>query len=91
LGIVVFSPQFVSSIPYDAVQKALGLHPDDIVLVTAGVASAGRYTSYERILFEVAYTNIFQKSRIHTVGLFNTRRADTTDVIPVASVRPSTS
>lgn len=77
------SPQFASSILYNAIIKALSLRPDDIILVTAGVASAGKFTSHERILFEVAYANILQKSRIHTVGLFNTRRTDTTDVVPV--------
>ena len=76
-------PQFASSILYDAIERALNLRPDDIVLVTAGVASAGKHTSYERILFEVAQANILQKTRIHAVGLFNTRRTDTTDVVPV--------
>lgn len=75
--------QFASSILYDAVKKALDLTPDDIVLITAGVASCGKYTSYERILFEISFDNILRKTRLHTVGLFNTKRADTTDVVPV--------
>ena|GEM_PF-1752096 len=76
-------PQFASSLLYDSIEKALELSPDDIVLVSAGLASAGKFTQFERILFEIYYQNIFKKSRIHTVGLFATTHKDTEKVVPV--------
>ena len=77
--------QFNSAAVYEALEKVLiqKVVPDDIVLVSGGAFSKGRYSEREPAVRAVTALNAARGARIHTVGLFRAPHTDISQVVPV--------
>jgi len=52
--------------------RVLKTRPDDVILISDNAPNAGRYVYPPKVVNEITESNLYQKTRIHSVGFYTT-------------------
>jgi len=68
---------------YHALSTVLRNRPDDLVVISDGVPTSGRFTYPSKLIREIADQNLQQKTRIHALGFYNLQPTEGPTPVPV--------